>query len=236
MARVIAAITMKKLVVGGSAFRVSRVPQYADTTVFGAWPRSLFEKIGLFNEALTRNQDNEFNSRIRRYGGKIFQTPEIRIRYFNQATLRGLCRQAFRNGMWNILTIVANPSSFTFRHFAPFYFVLWLILFGLLSLGNAWMLVPLLLAVGAHLLLQMYVAEQVGRQDGWALAPLVPVAVAAYHVTYGLGTFAGIWRFLLFGRKERAAARAGSRIPNPDNPPKLGQDAVPIERIVGSRT
>ncbi|UCG32263.1 MAG: glycosyltransferase family 2 protein, partial [Phycisphaerales bacterium] len=111
MAECIAAITTNRLVVGGSPFRVSRRPRYSDSCVFGCWPKEVYDQIGLYNEALISNEDNDINSRILRYGGKIFQTPAIRLKYYNQATLRGLCRQAYRNGVWNLLMLWANAST-----------------------------------------------------------------------------------------------------------------------------
>ena len=79
MARVVAAIATNRLAIGGAAFRVSKETQYADTVVFGAWPRRVFDQVGLFNPALDRGEDNEFTSRLRRYGGKLLQTPAIRL-------------------------------------------------------------------------------------------------------------------------------------------------------------
>jgi succinoglycan biosynthesis protein ExoA len=231
MARCISAITSNRWVVGGSVFRTSRKAQYSDGCFFGAWPRALFDQIGGFNEALTRHQDNEFNSRIMRYGGRIYQTPAIRVRYYNQATLRGLCRQAFRNGVWHVLALVANPASFKFRYFAPFCFDLWLVACAALGFWHVAFLVLLLTALVIYGLFLLGVSAQVGRAAGWELLAWVPAAVLSYHVCYGLGTFVGIGRFLIFGRADRARARAGSRVPDPAHPPRLGTRALPTAEV-----
>lgn len=231
MARCIARITSHRLVVGGSAFRTTNKAQYADTCVFGTWRRELFDQIGLFNEALVRGEDNEFNSRTMRYGGRIFMTPEIRIRYFNQATLRGLMRQAYGNGVYHILTMVANPAAFKVRYFAPFAFVLWLTFFGLLSLVHWAFLIPLLGACAAYALAAVAVALQIGASDDWRLALYVPPCMLGYHVAYGVGTLAGVVRFLVFGGEHRAKARRGSAIPDPVCPPRLGLNALSEDEI-----
>lgn len=231
MARCISAITSNRWIVGGSVFRTCMQARYSDGCFFGAWPREVFQQIGYFNEALTRNQDNEFNSRILRYGGKIYQTPAIRVRYYNQATLRGLIRQAYRNGFWNVLTLVANPASFRIRYFAPFGFDLWLIVLGLLAPLHPLFLAILLIGLGIYGLFVLAVAVQIARADGWRLAPYVLLAVPSYHVCYGLGTFVGIARFLVLGRNARARARAGSRVPDPAHPPRLGTRARPIAEV-----
>jgi succinoglycan biosynthesis protein ExoA len=231
MARCIAAITTNWLVVGGSPFRVSRRPRYSDSCVFGCWPKAVYDKIGLYNEALISNEDNDINSRILRYGGKIFQTPAIRLKYYNQATLRGLCRQAWRNGVWNLLMLWANASTWRFRYFAPFLFDVWLVLFGVLSVFKPVFLYPLLFALGLYALMLGVVMVQVGVRHGWRLVPLVPVVVFCYHVTYGLGTAASQWRFVAMGAAGRQRLRDGSRLPDPDHPPTLGQNALPAEEV-----
>jgi glycosyltransferase involved in cell wall biosynthesis len=231
MARCIRAITSNRWIVGGSAFRTCMRARYSDGCFFGAWPREVFDQIGFFNEALTRNQDNEFNSRIMRYGGKIFQTPAIRVRYYNQPTLRGLLRQACRNGFWSVLALVANPASFRFRYFAPFGFDLWLVVLALLAPWHSIFLALLLVGLGLYALFLLAVTARIAWSEGWTLLPYVLVAVPAYHVCYGLGSFAGIGRFLIGGRADRECARAGSRIPDPAHPPRLGTRARPVEEV-----
>jgi glycosyltransferase involved in cell wall biosynthesis len=231
MARTIAAVTQNKFAVGGSAFRTSHRPQYCDTAIFGAWRRDLFEKVGLFNDVLARGEDNEFNSRIASVGGKIFMSPRIRIRYFNQATLRGLLRQAYGNGVWHVLTIVANPRSFKIRYFAPFGFVMWWIAFGVLAALHSAFVWPLVAAAALYAVLLAVVAVQVGRDAGWAEGLFSPIVVLPYHVAYGLGTLAGLFKFGVFGRDYRQRARRGSQFPDPDHPPRLGTEALPESEI-----
>jgi glycosyltransferase involved in cell wall biosynthesis len=210
-ARCVAALTRHPYVVGGSKFRTSMKEEYADGAFFGAFPRELFDRIGYFNEALVRHQDNEFNSRILQHGGKIFKTPRIVVRYYNQRTLRGLFRQAYRNGKWHVLSLLGNPASFKVRYFAPFAFVCWLIGFGVLSMIHPVFALPLAVAGVMYLLLAATVTVQVARSDGPGVACIVPFAMFGYHVTYGLGTFEGLIRFGLFGRETRRRAREGSR-------------------------
>ena len=213
MARCIAAMTSHQIVVGGSRFRSTMKEGYTDTCVFGSWPSDLFERIGYFNEALIRHQDNEFNSRILRYGGQIFQTPKISVRYYNQATLRGLLRQAFRNGKWHVLALIGNLSSFKFRYFAPFGFDCWLLGFALLSLVNPIFHWPLLAAIGIYAFMAVLVTLQISGSHGWAVACLVPSSMFCYHMVYGLGSLAGVVRFGIFGRDARRRAQEGSRPP-----------------------
>jgi succinoglycan biosynthesis protein ExoA len=212
-ARCIAAITSHPVVVGGSRFRSSMAEEYADGAFFGAFPRDLFDRIGYFNEALVRHQDNEFNSRILQHGGKIFKTPKVVVRYYNQARLVGLLRQAFRNGQWHVLALLGNPASFKIRYFAPFGFDCGLIGFEVLSLWHPMFVWPLAIGGGAYLLVMALVAAQIAVKEGLGVACWVPLSMLSYHVVYGLGTFVGLVRFGLFGAEARRRAREGSLPP-----------------------
>lgn len=60
--------------IGGSAFRVGVKPDFVDSVPFGAFPRTVFEKVGGMREDLPRAEDNEYNSRIRKLDIKYFQS------------------------------------------------------------------------------------------------------------------------------------------------------------------
>src|SRR5262249_9758817 len=95
-ARLVAAILINPFVVGNSNFRIGVKEGFVETVPFGAFRRELFDRIGMFNEKLVRNQDNELNARIRQSGGKIYQTPALTTQYHPVARFRDLLRQTFR--------------------------------------------------------------------------------------------------------------------------------------------
>ncbi len=116
-----------KFGVGGSLYRILRQgdPIEVDTVPFGIFERELFNRIGLYNEKLVRNQDIELNKRILAAGGKIYLIPEIHLHYYPRGTLKEFAQYNFKNGLWNILTvfITKNFKSLSFRHFVPLFFV-----------------------------------------------------------------------------------------------------------------
>jgi len=79
MGKAIALAQKCKFGLGGAKFRSAKKEQYVDTVFPGCWPRKVFDKYGYFDEKLIRNQDIEFNSRIRKGGGEVFLTPEIKL-------------------------------------------------------------------------------------------------------------------------------------------------------------
>ena len=77
--------------VGNARFRTGADgPTWVDTVPFGCFRRSLFDRIGVFDPELARNQDDELNGRIIRAGGRILLLPDLAIDYF----ARGDARQA----------------------------------------------------------------------------------------------------------------------------------------------
>jgi len=86
--------------VGNSSFRVGiDKVQKADTVPFGCYPRQIFERFGLFNERLVRNQDIEFNSRITNSGGSIYLLPDELCTYYARATFSALAKNSYSNGI-----------------------------------------------------------------------------------------------------------------------------------------
>jgi glycosyltransferase involved in cell wall biosynthesis len=122
--------------VGNALFRtgISTITE-VDTVPFGCYRRDIFDKYGLFDERLIRNQDIEFNKRIIRGGGKIYLLPDVTCTYYARETYSDLARNNYQNGYWNILTpyYTRTLNSLSLRHFIPLLFVLVLIIPTLLS-------------------------------------------------------------------------------------------------------
>ncbi|MHA2402037.1 MAG: glycosyltransferase family 2 protein [Candidatus Kariarchaeaceae archaeon] len=123
-ATAIAAATSCRFGVGNSIFRLTGSEREVDTVPFGTYRKEVFTQIGLYDERLTRNQDIELNSRIRKAGGRIVISPEIELSYYNRATYQGLWQQAFNNGIWNPYTIWLAGGGLSLRHFVPLAFVI----------------------------------------------------------------------------------------------------------------
>jgi glycosyltransferase involved in cell wall biosynthesis len=127
-ARAIAAATSCMFGVGNAIFRLKGPEREVDTVPFGTYRKDVFEKIGLYDERLVRNQDIELNHRLRRAGGRVIISPEINLSYYNRSTFGGLWQQSFNNGLWNPYTIWLVGSGLSWRHFVPMFFVLGLII------------------------------------------------------------------------------------------------------------
>ena len=64
--------------VGDAKFRTGGSAGHVDTVAFGAYRRDALEEIGLFDVALSRNQDDELNYRLLKSGWRIWFDPHFR--------------------------------------------------------------------------------------------------------------------------------------------------------------
>lgn len=117
--------------VGNSTFRtgINEVRE-VDTVPFGCWSRDVFDRYGLYDVRLVRNQDIELNKRIINGGGKIYIVPDTYCTYLARETFKGLAKNNYGNGKWNILTVYYTNDfrSLSIRHFVPLIFVCSLLL------------------------------------------------------------------------------------------------------------
>lgn len=173
--------------VGNSMFRLRGPEQEVDTVPFGMYRREVFDKVGLYDERLVRNQDMEINSRLIKAGGRIIISPEIKLSYFNRATYSGLWQQAFNNGLWNPYTIWLVGGGLSIRHFIPMVFVFSLIVLAIASCLY-WPISFLLLAeVITYSSLAALMAVKVAAKDKVSSARVL-WAFLTLHIAYGLGS------------------------------------------------
>lgn len=184
----------------GSYFHYGTEEREVDTVYLGMWPRRVFASIGLFDEELVRNQDDEFNYRLRKAGGRVLITPTMRSWYQNRQSVIGLLRQYYEYGYWKVRVLQKHPRQMSWRHFVPPLFVAGLS--GLTLLGA---FVPAA-ALAARVLFGLYVAAVLGVAARVSLRRGVrawlatALAFAGIHCAWGMGflngliSFAGRWR------------------------------------------
>jgi len=195
-ARAVALATSSRFGVGGARFHYSDREEWVDTVYLGAWPRELFERVGLFDEEMVRNQDDEFNYRLLDHGGKILLSPKIKSQYYNRTTVKSLWSQYFQYGYWKVRVMQKHPLQMRLRQFMPAAFIVVLLAsmslapFSLAARAVLFSLIPtyLILSLSASIL-------GCWRKSEWKLFPLIPVAYAVVHFSYGAGFLIGLIRF-----------------------------------------
>lgn len=194
--------------VGNAHFRTGTASGYVDTVAFGAYRREVFDAVGWFDEALERNQDDEFNFRLTKAGFRVLLDPSIRSRYVVRARIAKLWRQYNQYGLWKVYVNKIHGTITTMRQLVPAVWVAFLAVFVVASLiwpSLCWLLVA---GIWAYALVAFAVAI---RLVGIADAPMVVAAFVVLHLGYGTGYWQGIFRFLLLRREPSAAHRALTR-------------------------
>jgi GT2 family glycosyltransferase len=161
----------------------------------GAWPRRVFEQVGTFDEELVRNQDDEFNYRLRAAGGRIWLDPDIRSTYYARSTLRSLSRQYYQYGYWKVRVFQKVPGSAQPRQWVPPLFVLAVVGGILAVLLLPWLGTLYLGGLALYMLANLAVSALIASRTSWRHLLRLPVAFATLHLAYGLGFWAGLARF-----------------------------------------
>jgi glycosyltransferase involved in cell wall biosynthesis len=182
--------------IGGaiSPHRYSTQPGYADTVRFAGYRREVFHAAGLFDPELVRNQDDEFNYRVRASGFKLYFNPAIRATYYTRGSFQRLWRQLYQYGYWKPRVLQKNPSCFSVQFLIPPLFVVTLVGFALLGWfwKPAWALLALELLT--YTLLTGAFATKIALKRGGKFWLPVFLCYWVIHLSIGLGTLAGLSR------------------------------------------
>ena len=203
LGRAIAAVFQSGFGSGGAASRKTDYEGPVDTVFLGCWRKETLERIGLFDEALVRNQDDELNYRLTKAGGVVWQSPKIRCWYEPRNSLRKLFWQYFQYGFWKVAVIRKHRLPARLRHVVPGLFVLVLAALGAGWAATAaagwaaarWLGALLAAQAGVYGVAALAAAVVAARRAGWELLPGILAAIPCFHFGYGLGFLAGLWHF-----------------------------------------
>jgi glycosyltransferase involved in cell wall biosynthesis len=177
--------------VGSARFRTGNYCGYVDTLTFGCYYRWVFERIGLFDESLVRNQDDDLNLRIVEAGGKLYMDSSIVAEYYGRSTIRRLYRQYYQYGFWRIFTMRKHGKVASVRQLVPPLFVAGLIMGLALATILPCLRVPYIVALVLYLAFLGYGAAASTKRCGIATALRLPWIFFVLHWSYGLGFWFG---------------------------------------------
>jgi succinoglycan biosynthesis protein ExoA len=180
---------------GGARFRSDDYRGPVDTLPYGCWRKELMIAVGLFDETLVRNQDDELNMRIRQAGGIVWQDPSIVSWYSPRTALKGLFRQYLQFGFWRVRVLKKHPASGSLRHFVPALAALvGVCLVAWIASGrerHAALIIALALAA-SYLALSLYASFKAAHREGWDLLAALPITFATYQAGYACGFCIGL--------------------------------------------
>jgi glycosyltransferase involved in cell wall biosynthesis len=188
----IAIATGSRFAAGDARFRFSEQPAWVETVYLGAWWKQTLLELGGFDEEWVVNQDFEMNHRLRLAGGKILLSPTIKCQYFVRPSLFALAKQYLRYGFWKVKTIKAYPESLRWRQLIAPAFVAALLA---LLLVSEWTGLPALFLGLLYSSANLLASVGCAKKHGWRYLPMLPFCFATLHLAWGIGFWAGLFKF-----------------------------------------
>lgn len=170
-----------------------------DSVPFGCYHREVFDRIGLFDEELIRNQDDEFNSRLRKKGGKIWLLPDVEIKYYARDSIGKLAKMFYQYGLFKPLVNRKVGSAATLRQFVPPLFLLSniAVVFCLFLNLNFGIILALLVWIPYLLLNGVFSIANAIQNARPLMAPFLSFIFIVIHLSYGYGYLKGWIKFQL---------------------------------------
>lgn len=195
--------------VGNAYFRTGEKEGFVDTVAFGSYKQEVFQKIGYFDELLTRNQDDEFNFRLKKAGFEIFLTPKIKSFYVVRSNFKHLFRQYFQYGYWKVFVNKKHKMITSLRQMVPFLFTLFLI-FGFLGSLFIQNFVYLYFSI---LFIYIVLGFIFAKKQSHSFSDCLQIIYTFWilHISYGLGYIEGIFDFYICRKKPKSRAEKLSR-------------------------
>ena len=162
-----------------------------DTVYGGCFKRKRLLEVGMYDEAMVRNQDDELSFRLREMGGKIIQDGRIKIQYHPRNSFWHLFKQFMQYGYWKVTVIKKHPQQASLRHFLPAVLVLSLITFGLFIPFRIYGLYGFLTFIGSYFLAIGLFSFKSAYKRSLKLLPGLIFAISLIHISFGIGFIIG---------------------------------------------
>jgi glycosyltransferase involved in cell wall biosynthesis len=175
--------------VGNVDFRVSEKRKYVQSVAFAIYKREIFENIGLLDEELIRNQDDEFHYRLNKNGYRMLMVPEMASEYYVRESIKLLYKQYFGYGLFKPLVFIKLKYGIKFRHIIPPLFSLYILLLPMVIYFPIF-LVPILFYLFVILLVSIV------NPNGLLVKFVTPIVFFTIHFAYGLGFILGLLKLL----------------------------------------
>ncbi len=189
---------------GGRRYRNREKPGLvSDTLPYCVYKKDVFNKIGMIDEELLRDQDEEFNYRLLKRGGKIFFSPEIKSHLHLRPSLKKLWRQHFQYGYFKVKVAQKIGAFLTWRQMIPALFVGNLFLWTALGLITPKMIYLSLFILAAYEASSAAFSFMLSSRHGMVYLGPFFVVFNTIHFSYGLGYLKGIIDFVLLKKDKK---------------------------------
>lgn len=206
---IIASAMASSFGVGPGNFRVKANDGFVDTIGTPAYKKIIFDEIGLFDERLIRNQDDEFNFRLIKQGYKIYHTTKTSISYYVRARYLNLYKQYYQYGFWKVFVNKKHSTITSFRQLVPSAFLLFIIIGLILSFLSY--SISLIFGIGICLYVIVGLVNSLLISKRILSVPGILYTFFILHFSYGWGYLAGIIDIIILRGKPGEKTKKLSR-------------------------
>jgi GT2 family glycosyltransferase len=193
---IISCATSTSFGVGNAHYRTGNKSGFVDTVLFGIYKSEIFEKIGYFDETLTRTQDDEFNYRLLKNGYKIFLSNKIKSKYYVRSSFSNLFKQYYQYGYWKVIVNKKHHSITTMRQVVPLLFILFILIGFISSLLNKIFAAIYIIGLFLYLLITVNISAKTNLTFKKKLKLIKTFFIL--HISYGLGYLIAIKDIVFF--------------------------------------
>jgi glycosyltransferase involved in cell wall biosynthesis len=206
------------------------------TSSGASYRRSVFERVGMYDEQFDACEDVEFNHRVLRAGLCSYFSSRLEIYYRPRSSLPALFQQVVRYGRGRFRFLLKHPDARSVSQFVPAAWVVGLVGGGFASFASAFVAKVALIALGVYGTLVLGSSIRLAFRHGWQHLFVAPAVYFTIHFGLGTGFLAAASRacsYALWHRKCRLsdnskAPRGGPRCP--DEPAASVIKATGLER------
>jgi len=182
--------------VGNVPYRISndeRKPFKVDSVPFGCYRRSVFDRIGYYDETLIRNEDNDFNERLLKDNGRIYLIPTLKIKYFARENYYKLWKMFYQYALFMPIVNKKLQKRTCLRRYIPSVFVLSLIIPILTSVFHRKIRLLSYFSFSLYAICVTSVSLLISiKERNVFLFPFICLAFIVSHLSYGIGYLEGI--------------------------------------------
>lgn len=190
--RIIAAAYYSPFALGAGNQYKENFEGYVDTVFLGCYKKELAENIGLYDETMARNEDDEFNYRIVKQGGKIYMSPEIRTVYYPRSSFVSLARQYFGYGEGKPKVLHKHGKPTRLRQVIPMLFVVFLVLGAIGSVLSRYVQIWYCSILMLYLFFDLGFSLKNRKLDNMTDKIVLVWTHIVIHVSYGCGYIKGL--------------------------------------------
>ena len=180
--------------IGGAKFHVGGAEGEAESAYLGIFQKSALTRVGGYDETIVRGEDWDLAQRIKKTGGLVWFSPELKVTYWPRGTWSKLAKQFMSTGIWRGDLTRRNSSGASIRYWIP------PVLVGAVAWGLVLMTLGHYYGIFPAAIYLMGVAFLASTAQGLSLKSRIALLIAlpTMHFAWGLGFWRGYF-FTAFG-------------------------------------